>query len=290
MISTKAIVAYLVFALAATAFFGYLLFPDAALNTYVEQRLAVMAPGLQVTADSTRPTLLPPGVKMTAVGLSYDGQRLTQIATACIYPHLRSLLDANKKVRFTASLADGTLNGTAATSNDNPSGRLRFTVDLDQIRLERIDAFKKNERFTDGSLARHIANDVSPNPSSGGVNGRLSVAGLKIQLKEPFFSLNDLVMEKTDAEFTMSGGNIRLTALTFDGPMVEGRITGVIDIRQPMQDSRLNLSGNVKPRPDLIARLQESLPAVLENVRTLGTRGLNFRVRGTIDNPDLSMR
>ncbi|WP_218188129.1 type II secretion system protein GspN [Desulfosarcina cetonica] len=136
----------------------------------------------------------------------------------------------------------------------------------------------------------HIANDVSPNPSSGGVNGRLSVAGLKIQLKEPFFSLNDLVMEKTDAEFTMSGGNIRLTALTFDGPMVEGRITGVIDIRQPMQDSRLNLSGNVKPRPDLIARLQESLPAVLENVRTLGTRGLNFRVRGTIDNPDLSMR
>ena len=72
--------------------------------------------------------------------------------------------------------------------------------------------------------------------------------------------------------------------------MVEGKITGTIELRQPFEQSRLNLTGNAKPRPELLARLQETIPQGIVNTRTMGTRGLTFRVRGSIDNPDVSMR
>jgi len=104
------------------------------------------------------------------------------------------------------------------------------------------------------------------------------------------FGITGLVMDQTDADFSISGGNLRLKSLTFDGTMVEGKISGTIELKHPFAQSRLNLTGNAKPRPELIARLQETIPQGIVNTRTLGTRGLSFRVRGSINSPDLSMR
>jgi type II secretion system protein N len=126
--------------------------------------------------------------------------------------------------------------------------------------------------------------------STGMTNGLLNVSDLHITLKAPFFGISDLVMDQTDADFSVSRGNLRLKSLTFDGPMFEGKITGTIQLRDPFEQSRLMLTGNAKPRPEMIARLQETIPQGLVNTQTLGTRGLSFRVRGSIDNPDVTMR
>jgi hypothetical protein len=72
--------------------------------------------------------------------------------------------------------------------------------------------------------------------------------------------------------------------------MLEGKITGTIELRQPLEQSRLNLTGNAKPQPELFARLQETIPEGVVNTRALGTRGVTFRIRGSLDSPDVSMR
>jgi type II secretion system protein N len=109
-------------------------------------------------------------------------------------------------------------------------------------------------------------------------------------LKAPILGIGELVMDQTNAEFSISRQSLRLKALTFEGPMLEGRINGTIDLRRPLEKSRLNLSGNVKPRPELVARLQETVTTETINPSVLGTRGMTFRVRGTIDSPDVPMR
>jgi hypothetical protein len=72
--------------------------------------------------------------------------------------------------------------------------------------------------------------------------------------------------------------------------MAEGKITGSIELRKPIENSQLNLTVNAKPRPELIARLQETIPQGFIDTRSLGTRGMNFRISGSVESPDVSLR
>ena len=289
MISVKAIFAYLLFALLAATLFLILRFPDQAIQAYVDGRLAAIDPSLNMVAKTIRPAL-PPGLKMIDVDLNRDGVRLAHFEDARVSPDLATLLKDKKQVRFQAHIADGTINGRATMQGVGPSGPLRVEADISEIRLEKLDAIKTKVPFTlSGALKGRMTHDGARAPM-GMTSGLLTIPDLHITLKAPFFGITDLVMDQAEAEFTVSRGSLRLKSLTFDGPMLEGKITGTIELRHPFEQSRLNLTGNAKPRPELVARLQETIPQGTVNTRTLGNRGLTFRVRGSIDNPDMSMR
>ena len=289
MFSLKAFFTYLLYALLAAALFLVLLFPDQAVKAYVDGRLAAIDPSLTLVAATIRPAI-PPGVKMSGVDLNSGSVLLAHFDDARMSPDLLTLLQEKKQVRFQARLADGTIKGRAIMDDTGPSGRLQVETDLSQIRLDQIDAVKANDRFTlSGSLKGHVTHDGSRAPA-GITSGLLTVSELRITLKAPFFGITDLLMDQTDAEFSVSGQNLRLKSLTFDGPMLEGKISGTIELRHPFEQSRLNLTGNAKPRPELFARLQETIPQGIVDTRTLGTRGLTFRIGGSIDSPDVSMR
>lgn len=287
--SFKAIFAYLVYALLVAALFLVLLFPDQAVKAYVDGRLSAIDPSLTMAAETIRPTI-PPGIKMIGVDLNRDNLRLAHFDDAQVSPQLSTLLQENKQVKFQAHLAEGTIRGRATMANTSPSGRLQAEADLSDIRLDRLDAITTNARFTlSGSLKGRLTHDGNRAPA-GMTNGVLAVTELRIALKAPFLGISELVMDQADTEFTVNGRSLRLKSLTFDGPMLEGKITGTIELQNPLENSRLNLTGNAKPRPELLARLQETVPEGIVNTRTLGTRGLTFRVRGSIDSPDVSMR
>ncbi len=289
MFSVKAIFAYLFYALLAAALFLYLLFPDQAVKAYMNSRLAAIDPLLTMAAETIRPTI-PPGLKMTGIDLNRGSVRLAHFEEAQMSPDLTTLLQDMKQVRFQARLADGTVQGRASMASAGPSGPMRVEADLSQIRLDQLDAIKANARFTfSGLLKGRLTHDGDRAPA-GMTSGLVTVSELRITLKTPFFGINELVLDQTDAEFSASGGNLRLKSLTFGGPMLEGKITGTIELRHPLEQSRLNLTGNAKPQPELFARLQETIPQGIVNTRTMGTRGLTFRVRGSIDSPDVSMR
>jgi type II secretion system protein N len=289
MISVKAVFAYLLFALLAGMLFLVLLFPEQTVKAYMNGRLAAIDPTLGMEVETIRPAL-PPGLKMIGVDLNREGVLLAHFDTARVSPDLTTVLRDKKQVQFKANIADGTISGRVTIEGAAPSGPLRVEVEISGIRLGRLDAIKTNAPFTlSGSLKGRITHDGTLTPT-GMTNGLLTVPDLHITLKTPLFGIDGLVMDQTDADFSINGGNLRLKSLTFDGAMVEGKISGTIELRHPFAQSRLNLTGNVKPRPELVARLQETMPQGIVNTRTLGTRGLIFRVRGSIDNPDMSMR
>ena len=289
MVPVKAILAYLLFALLTAVIFLYLLFPDQAVKAYMDGRLAAFDPSLSMVAESIGPAI-PPGLKMSGVDLNRDSLRLVRLDDARLSPDLMALLQNKKQARFQARLADGTIDGLAIMENDGLSERLRVEADLSQIQLEKLAAIQANPRFSlSGSLRGRMTHDGGHAPS-GMTNGLLTVSELHITLKESFFGINDLVMNQADAEFSVNGRSLRLKTLTFDGPMLEGKITGTIELRHPLEQSRLNLTGNAKPRPEMFARLQETIPQGIINTRTLGTRGLTFRISGSIDDPAVSMR
>jgi type II secretion system protein N len=289
MFSVKTLCAYLTFAMLAAVIFMYLLFPDQAINAYLDGRLAAIDPALSMQAEAIRPAI-PPGIKMTGIDLEHDGLRLARFGTARISPDLATVLQDEKQVRFQAQLAEGAIMGRAAMADAGPAGLVRAEADLSDIRLDQLDAVKALSRFTlSGYLKGRLTHDGGRAPT-GVTSGLLTATALRITLKTPVFGIADILLDQTDADFSASGRNLRIKSLTFNGPLVEGKISGAIELRQPFAKSRLNLTGNAKPKPELVARLQETLPQDVVNMRQVGTRGLTFRIRGAVDNPNWSMR
>ena len=289
MISVKTLFGYLSFALLAAIVFLYLLFPDQAVKAYVDGRLEAVDPALSMQAEAIRPAI-PPGIKMVGLDLNHDGSRLAHFGTARISPELKTVLQDERQVRFQAQLAEGTIRGRATMADAGPAGLARAEADLSSIRLDQLDIIKRLNRVTlSGYMQGRLTHDGG-RPPTGVTSGLLTVTDLRITLKTPVFGIADILINRTEADFSVSGRSLRIKTLTFDGPMVEGKISGTIELRQPFAKSNLNLTGNAKPKPELFAQIQETLPQDVVNMRQIGTRGLAFRIRGAADNPDWSMR
>lgn len=287
--SFKTIFAYLLFALLAVLVFLYLLFPDEAVKTVMDNRLAAIDPSLTLTTEAIRPAL-PLAVNMIGMDLKRNGFKMIHFDQAWLAPALSTLFKAQKRFAWKATLGGGVVEGRLFTEGNGPSGKLRMEAELSSIRLEQIEALKSLPQFTlSGPLSGRLTHDGARAPG-GQANGLLTAPGLRITLKTPVFGIAELSMDQTEADFSINGQTLRLKALTFDGPLMEGSINGRIEIENPFGRSRLSLNGNVKPRPELFAQLQDTVPQGIINPRTLENRGLNFRVFGTFDNPDVSMR
>ena len=289
MVSIKTIFAYILYALVATALFLVLLFPDQAVKDYVNSRLAAIDPLLFMDASAVRPAL-PPGLKLIGVDLHHDRSHLAHFDDAWMSPVLGSLFTDEKQIRFQAQLADGEVNGTAVMTDGGTSGTVSAEADLTRIRLDRVEAIRSFDRVgLSGTLSGRLTHDGGRS-AVGMTNGKLNLTGVRIALKAPLYGIQEVVVDQADAALTFNGRNLRFQTFTFDGPMVAGKINGTVDLRTPFGNSRLNLSGNAKPQPELFAQLQEILPQGVANARTLGTRGISFRLRGTVENPTIAMR
>jgi type II secretion system protein N len=289
MVSVKTVFAYILYALQAAALIMVLLFPGQAVTAYMNRRLAAIDPLLSMEAASVRLTL-PPGIKMTGVDFHHDTLHLAHCKNTRMSAALGSLLKDEKRIRFRASLADGEISGIAALTAKGPAELIRAEADLDRIRLEGLDALKAIDRFgLSGTIQGHLTHDGGGTPATA-TNGKLTVAGLRIALKNPLYGISELVVDQADTELSITRSRLHVKTLTFGGSMVEGKINGSIQLRTPFGKSSLNLSGNAKPQPELLARLQKILPQGLVNPRTLGTRGLSFRLRGSVDDPKVSTR
>ncbi len=285
----KTIFAYLLFAMLAVGAFLYVLFPGETVKAFIDGRLAGIDPSLSMRAETIRPGL-PAAILLEPADLFRDGVQVLHIDRVEVAPVLSTLFNKQKQIRCNAALAGGSIDGKLFLGGGKASSKLRAEAELSAIRLEKIEALSAVDRFTlKGPLSGRLTHDGRRAPYGKG-NGLLTAPGLAITLKDPVFGIEEVILDKTEADFSLTGSTLRLKALTFDGPLVEGKVSGRIDIEAPFEMSRLRLNGNLKPKPELFAQLQETLPKGIINPRTLGTRGVNFRIDGTVEDPNVSMR
>ena len=286
----KTIFAYLLFTLVVVALLLYLLFPAPAVKAYLEARISSIDPDLTLSLETMSPTALPPGLRVTDAKINRGDEKLVQIESASFSPVLLSLFRNNKEVSFALGLAGGQVEGQAVLDRKGAGDQVQVAADFSQVHLEQIEAVKTNERFSLAGTGQGQATYEGNLAGTGKTNGSFTISDLQIALHEDLFGIDELLLGRTVCTFSGNGHVLRVKSLTFDGPMAEGKITGTIELLTPLGGSRLNLTGNAKPRPELIARLQETIPQGLIDTRSLGTRGLNFKIRGSVDSPEASLR
>lgn len=286
--SIQKIVLYVAFTVVFTVVFLYLLFPSDTLRAYIVSQIQHSAPELSVEIGKVTPAF-PPGLGLANIICEYQEIPMVTASQATIRPALLKLLGSEKVADFHVLTSEGRIDGRT-TIREGKQTLLSVDADIDQIALEEIAGLRAiPDYIISGLLSGKIDYKATPGRSGSG-SADLLVANAKLELINPMFGMEGFAFPSIEAQLNLSPRRLQLRRCTLKGNEIDGNISGSVMLRAPLGQSRLNLSGVLRPHAEFMAKLKTSMPVALLGGKNLGQKGLPFRITGTIDKPGFSLR
>jgi type II secretion system protein N len=279
---------YALYTLAAMGFFLYWLFPSRIVSDLIVSRIQQSSPVLQVDIRNAY-AAFPPGLKLEPVAMAYADVPIARFDYLKVTPSLLSLLRDPKHFDFSGTLGTGTLKGKAAlASNDRP--QTQVTLSLDRVPIDLLEFLKQwpNYKVT-GDMNAYVDFD-SLKGTGGTTNVNLDLAPARIAFNTPLMGIEQIEFSQIQSEMTVTPRMLQIKRCDASGAQLEGKITGSIVFRQPIQSSRLTLSCTLKPQPAFIAEHRNDMIAAVLGSESAQKRGIILRISGTLDNPSYVIR
>ncbi len=285
----KLILLYVGVALFATLFFLYLRFPTDLVKDFIGAQVSRSAPGVNLDIETLTPNL-PTGVTLENVDISYQNQPMFQADRAVISGRPMSLISDKKAISYRLNTSGGEIAGRAILRNDAARGATDVKAKFDAIQLKEIPAIKT---FSGGYKVAGILDgilNINGSDRIGSAQTAFTISQCTIELAQPFFGVEKLSFQLIETELAMNGQRVIVKKCDLNGDEVDGRITGSLTVRQPYGQTRLNLSGVLKPQPAFSAKLSKMVPMALLSGTNIQRKGIPFKLTGTIDRPGFSLR
>ena len=245
--------AWAVYILGAALVFLYVLFPSELAKEYVANLIRRMHPGL--TMEIGRLKLgFPPALRLYDVSLYHSGQTVADLENLKITPNILSLYLADADL---AGIQIGQVEALWAFTTHRLSGILDGTVAL--TTREHQQALTGDLILTDG----------------------------KIEFSPPLLSQRELTFDSIEAQLIFNGRSLTIEHCELMGNQLDGEVAGSIRLGQHSSTKVLDLTGNVRPHAELLARLGSQVPKLLEN-QNLQTEGVPFKIKGPMGSPTYS--
>ncbi len=279
---TTALVAYI---LGLLVFFAVVLFPDKTVRDFTESSLARFSPKVTVKVGQAGPAF-PFSVKLKDFLVYYDHQPVAAAGYVKLTPTVSTLLGLGTAGSFKIDLFGGGLNGSSRLED---SGAYRTEARLDDLRLEEM-AFL--ESFFRHQLDGQINGQVETRTGKGQMKAtaELELSDGRIRFAAPVFGIEEMRFDTVTAVIEVEGSRVRLSQCDISGPDMSGRVSGDFIINKPLAGSRLNLKGEVRPHASLVSRLGKQLPVDILIRKNQDKSGFPVRIRGTFENPELSLQ
>jgi type II secretion system protein N len=288
MASIQKIVGYIAFTVVMVVVFLYLLFPKESLRAYIQAQIQQNLPDVSMEIGQVS-AAFPPGLNLTNILCEHQEMPLVAAKRATIRPALLKILGSKKVLNFDVETSEGRIDGQGILRTGK-QGEFSLDADIDQIALQEIAAL---EAFPDyiisGLLSGKVNYKLVPGRSGSG-SADLVVTAAKFELADPLFGIENLNFASIEAQLNLSPHRLQLRRLNLTGNEVDGSISGSLMLRTPMNQSRLNLAGVLRPHAEFMAQLQRTVPMALLGGQNLGQKGLPFRITGTIEKPSFSLR
>jgi type II secretion system protein N len=275
--------AYTLYALLLTGLFLYFLFPADAVERFLVNRFKRNVPGAELIIGEVRPAL-PPGLVMTPVGVVRADAPLVRLDRLRVTPALLSLIGDRPTADVSVRAFGGRLDGTVSLVRTNGGARAQAAeAAFDGLDLSEVDALEL----------------LSPHPVTGRLSGEarydggdgsalLTVTDGGVTFQEPLFNVDSLHFARIEARLRIAGGRtLTLEECTLTGNQVGGALSGTLTLDRPLESSVLNLEGELRPHPALIASLGEGAAMLLRQNR--GQNAIPFSIRGPIGSPRFSL-
>ncbi|HMA86162.1 MAG TPA: type II secretion system protein GspN [Desulfosalsimonadaceae bacterium] len=268
--------------------FLYLLFPSREIRDYLVQEAEKRVPGLSLGIGTLAPSL-PPGLKFSELDVSLQNQPVFNASQMIVTPRYLSLFSADKSFRLKGDVYQGMLSGDAAVAT---ASKPQYSADIDfeGVQMNAIDPLKElipHQIF--GAAQGDIKYSTQGGPWGEG-NGEITVTGCRIEFKPALFGVKELDLGKVNAGIELQNRRASIKKITIKGAQISGNASGSLGLRRPLPQSTIQLEGTLKPHPSLIKELSRTVPSQLLSQRDYVDKGIPFRLSGTLDRPNFSLR
>ncbi len=292
---------YLIYIAVITSLFLYLQFPSQAVHDYLTHHLNHIHADVNVTIGSVKPTF-PPALLLSDVKVEYQKEQVFEALDVEISPQLKTLWKDAKTYLYDGRAYGGALRGqfilepdpNQPQSNDEPPV-LRFVegeTQLSGLQISAMDILRQApaEYKMGGLLEGKIVFRNGPEPSNQSVRARLKATDAAINIAHPLLKLGEIKADRIEIGFTMENRIITLSQFNLNGKQLDGKLSGQINLQQPLPKSVLNLNGSVKPHRIFLADLKNKLPVNILPPKLFDEKGFAFQVGGAVNKPGFSLR
>lgn len=288
MTPNKARLLYVLYIVSVTIFFIYWLFPGEAVRSYLNFRLKSIHPAFNLKADRTKP-VFPPGLKFENMNISHKNMSIVDMTEFKIGPALKTWFSPEKTFLFRGNLYDGSIKGRLNTVSEASPYAVTMNSTLTGIQIGGSAALKRlTSRKISGMLTGTVQFQSNKN-NAGTVSAELNLSDCRIEILASLLGIDHLAFKDIIAAITIDGKTIRIQTCTFRGGQIDGKLDGMVELREPFNKSVLNFSGSVKPHHQFLADLRKKLPINLFAKKRTDANEFPFLISGTIDSPEYSI-
>ena len=278
---------YALFVLVVTGLFLYMRFPERVVRQYLVRQANEIFASYDLTISTVRPAF-PPGLILQGIGLQHGGQKYTILERLKIAPAYASLFSPGHTFILTAGVYSGRITSKINLSRGDKSPQVLTETTLVNIDLEKAAWLPEIIRRDisgrlSGKAVWDTANIAKP------LKARLKIADGLIGLRVPVFSLKNVTFNLVEIDFTLNREQMFIKRCTLSGEQLEGNFSGSINLRTPLGESLLSLSGIFKMQPEFTQQMQKNLPAGLLSQKKAAA-GYPIRFSGTLDKPGFSLK
>jgi type II secretion system protein N len=287
MKTTKKILAWVFYISVLTVVFLYLLFPSDAVRKYLQHEFEKAGSGAVFLDIQSLSPGFPPALLLDDVILIYNNINALGLDRVTLSPAYAKLLQKNRALNFRADIGDGNASGWLQFEN---MGEKRPELSFD-LEFENVDAraFEIIKNLTGKSVSGSLEGEFVFN---GGIPGQTGKGSAQIRgrqftvgLQPPVMGVQELTFRYLQADLEIENQRLDISGLKVDGSQFSGEGNGRLLIRQPLENSQIQLSLLVKLHPALIKTLGGILPK-----KYLKEKGIPVRISGTLNQPSWSVR
>jgi type II secretion system protein N len=275
---------YSIYVLVAIVFFIYYLFPSDKIKNYVTSGFNKLNRNINISIDHVSPAF-PLGLKLYKVNFYHMDNTLLEAEQIKIVPNLLSLFRSKVIFFFKAKAYMGILEGKGEFIKNRPDQHVVIDGKFSKINIKEIPAVKQfiGRNLTgilEGNFTYH--NDEKLGGTS---EVRCVISDGEIELLKPVFKLENISFSKIEAEMTIGNQRLKVKRCIINAIPMDGNVSGLINLREPFEQSDLRLLGVIKPNQEFLAELGKGLPTNLLPKEIFSKRVVRIRIYGTLDEP-----
>ena len=285
---TTKIFLYIVFGLAALVFFLYFRFPSEMVKHALDDRLKQAEPKARLEVDQVSPTI-PPGLKFVPLSVVYADLPIIRLDFLKVTPNLFYMFSRSGRYTYRGDIGSGDFKGRAVTDIGNDRPQSKITMTLNRVPLNYIEIINQWKGYkADGELDANIVYDSSK--GGGTANVDLEIYPARIVFDPPLIGISALDFSQLKGQLVVTRRMLQIKNCDAVGNQLDGKLTGSIVFREPVEESRMSLSLTIKPQQEFLAAHKNDMIGGLLSSANAQKRGVVFRITGTINNPRYVIR
>ena len=272
-----------------TVFFLYYLFPGDAVTSYINYKINSMSPDVKLSIKELKPSF-PPGIKLFATDLLRRNQTIISADFLEIKPSYSSLFSKIKTFFIYGDIYKGHMDSSIRVADISTHPEFDIDASFGGIQISQIPAIKGFESYQISGIADGNLVFSNQEIKTGKGNAVITITESAVRFVPALFDLEQLKFKTINADFKIVSQRVTLKNLDIDSRELSAHAGGSIILMNPINKSTINIRGEIKPHPTFMKQLGNIFPLEMISKKKSKTGSIPFRITGSLEQPNFSLR